>query len=182
MAKTLGTGLDAAKDGKLFKPLYLFSIELPSGTIYRTTWNEDISTTSPNPLTATWTAAPVNVIRDRVRPNATIKAAVALSTNDLANQSIAFSDGLKGARVNIFETHKLASYGSNDVIQIFNGVVANMTPGPRWLVINCQQDAAICRVPKKRITVNTWGVHIKPAGQTVLLPNGSSVTTERDRG
>lgn len=177
MAKTLGTNLTAAIDERQIKPLYLFSLALPSGTIYRTTWNTDISWNSQ-----TWVAAAVAIKRDRIRPNATVKAAIKLSANQLANQAIAFGDGLKGARIEIFETHKLSSYGANDVQQVFNGVVANMSPVPMWLVINCQQDAATTRLPGKRITVSTWGTHIKPPGVTTTLPGGNTVTTERDRG
>lgn len=170
MAKDKGTNLQASLDSGGYGVFYLWSLALPSGTIYRTTWHTDVTWNSQ-----TWTATVCNAKRGVVRLNASVTAEVWLSGNDIPNQSIAFSDGVKGAQVEMFEAHDV-TLGANDVIQHFKGVVSKVRTRSGWLVLECQQRFKIW--PPYKFDKNTWGLELSKPGtyqvgdQTITLTHG----------
>lgn len=176
MAKTVSAAQQTLIDNRAYGTFYLFSLELPSGTVYRTTWDQDISWNS-----STWVAAVCAVQRGPVRNNASVTAAILFSANQLANQAIAFGDGVKGARVRVYEAfYDLSSLALADVTPHFVGVVRQVqTPG-QWLLLACQQDAAMNWVPGRKYDKNSWGLFTSKA-ETVVIGN-RTIVVEQENG
>lgn len=164
MAKTLSAAQQALIDQRAYGVFYLFSLALPSGTIYRTSWDQNLSWNSQ-----TWLATVCDVQQGPMRNNASAVAAVLLSANQLANQAIAFADGIKGAAVTTYRAfYDLSSLATGDVETTFTGVVRQVRTVGGWLVMDCQQQSAMKRIPVRKYDRNHWGKFISKPGSFVI--------------
>ena len=159
MANTLGTNLAAKVDDRVTAPIWLVKIETPSTTLYRTTWSENVSTTSPNPETATWVPEVMGVQIKPAQPNASAEAVVSLSGNTSTLNYLLLED-LADATVTVYETQGDITYSTDDVLLRFTGQVDSVRSRAGWGEMVCVNSYEYKYAPNLYITPTTWGPHL----------------------
>lgn len=165
MANTLGSNLAAKIDNRNTSPIWLVKIETPATTLYRTTWSENVSTTNPNPETATWTPEVMQVTLKPAQPNSSAEAIVQLSGNTTTLNYLLLED-LGEATITVYESQGDITYGTDDVLLRFVGQVDQARDKGGWGELRCINAFEYQYAPSTGlyITPTNWGPHLMTPG------------------
>lgn len=167
--KTLSSATQAAVDARGYNVFYLYSITLPGGTTYLANNSEDVTWNSQS-----WQATVSDAGGITSRPDISSSAEISLSRHNLANQAVAFGDGIDGAGVQIWEAYSTA-LDVGDPVTLFKGQEANVRTRGDDLVLQCQNEFATQRAPGKTYDRHRYPITSK---RGTYVMNGRTVVIE----
>ena len=178
MSLTIGSNLSTKVGNRGTNPVWLVQIDLPEATVYYTDWPVNISTTSPNPVTATWAKQVMQVEVQPGKPNATSQAVIKLSANEAALNYLALAD-LRHVTVTCYETQGNMTISTDDVVKRFEGVIREVRGNDGWAELICFARIQLRYAPAIFMNEATVGPHLIKPGVRQIGPKTFNLKRER---
>lgn len=145
MTRTLGTNLTAGVALDATAPIYLIQLDFDSSTLRYTTGPDATI------LSQSWVHADIRVEGLEWENSAAQKCRLRWVTNDLVALGLLGTDAIAGTPVSIYITERLASYGSDDALLVFSGVMDTTKVRAGLMTIDCTNTGKQVLSPREYI-------------------------------